>query len=151
MSQLTTYRAKGKTLGLVFLFKYHLNGDFKLFELVEGTMNDDQINWLFSGKFPSREEMITKQWMKLEKFRKVFVIEKSAADLSFNALWELYDHKVKKVESEKVFNKLNEADIIKLFISIPGYMIYLNRKRTAKMMLATFINQRCFEDEWQKA
>lgn len=48
MEQLTTYRAKGKEIGLVFLFKYDLNGNFKLFEISEGELNDEQMKWLFS-------------------------------------------------------------------------------------------------------
>ena len=46
MEQLTTYRAKGKTMGLVFLFKYDLNGNLKLFEIEEGELSDQQDWWL---------------------------------------------------------------------------------------------------------
>ena len=52
MEQLTTYRAKGKTIGLVFLFKYDLNGNLKLFEIEEGEIDEKQINWLFRGYLP---------------------------------------------------------------------------------------------------
>ncbi|PDS22400.1 hypothetical protein [Flavobacterium branchiophilum] len=151
MEQLTTYRAKGKTIGLLFLFKYNLNGHLKLFEISEGELNNEQMNWLFSSNFPANENIIKTIWSKDKKYTKVFDIEKSPADLSFEALWNLYDNKVKKYEAEKSFKKLKEADIIKSFLAVPGYNKYLQRKGIAKAHLSTFINQRYFEDDWSKA
>lgn len=151
MEQLTTYRAKGKEIGLVFLFKYDLNGNLKLFEISEGELNNEQMKWLFSPNFPANENIIKTIWMKDKKYNKVFEIEKSSANLSFEALWNLYDNKVKRVECEKQFNKLKEADVIKLFLSVPKYKDYLQRKRIAQAHLSTFINQRYFEDDWSKA
>ena len=150
--QLTTYRAKGKEIGLVFLFKYDLNGNLKLFEIAEGELNANQMKWLFaSANFPADESIMRSIWMKDKKYLKVFEIEKSVANLSFEALWNLYDNKVKKFESEKSFKKLKEADIIKCFLAVPGYNKYLQRKGVAKAHLSTFINQRYFEDDWSKA
>ncbi len=152
MEQLTVYRAKGKTVGLTFLFKYNLKGHLRHFEVTEGDLNPEQKQWLFmKGHFPADESIMKNFWLKDKKYRDMFFLEKAAPDLSFDALWELYDHKVKRVKAEEAFEKLGEADRIKLFISIPGYNQYLERKRTGKMMLTTFINQRCFEDEWHKA
>lgn len=152
MEQFTTYRAKGKEIGLVFLFKYDLKGNLKLFEIAEGELNAQQMKWLFaSANFPADESIMRSIWMKDKKYLKVFEIEKSVANLSFEALWNLYDNKVKKFESEKSFKKLKEADIIKCFLSIPGYNKYLQRKGVAKAHLSTFINQRYFEDDWVKA
>lgn len=152
MDQLTVYRAKGKTVGLTFLFKYNLKGHLRHFEIIEGELNPEQKKWLFiKGNFPADESTMKDFWLKDKKYRDTFLIEKSPANLSFDALWELYDHKVKRHKAEEGFNKLTEADRIKLFISVPGYNQYLDRKRTGKMMLPTFINQRCFEDEWHKA
>jgi hypothetical protein len=171
MEQFTTYRAKGKEIGLVFLFKYDLKGNLKLFEIAEGELNSGQIKWLFTGylpsdatyedvkdllsklktNFPADESIMRTVWMKDKKYLKVFEIEKSSADLTFEALWNLYDYKVKRVECEKQFNKLKEADIIKLFLSVPKYKDYLQRKRIAQAHLSTFINQRYFEDDWSKA
>mgnify|MGYP003407509931 FL=1 len=152
MEQLTTYRAKGKDIGLVFLFKYDLNGHLKLFEIAEGSLNARQMKWLFAEtNFPADESVMRSIWMKDKKYTKVFEIQKSVADLSFNALWFLYEKKKKKFEAEKTFSKLKEADVIKCFLAIPGYNDHLLRKRTAKAHLATFINQRYFEDDWSKA
>lgn len=86
MEPLTTYRAKGKEIGLVFLFKYDLNGDLRLFEITEGILNSQQINWLYSERFPANENIITSVWMKKENYLKHFEIEKSPADLSFESL-----------------------------------------------------------------
>lgn len=152
MEQFTTYRAKGKEIGLVFLFKYDLKGNLKLFEIAEGELNANQMKWLFaSANFPADESIMRSIWMKDKKYLKVFEIEKSVANLSFEALWNLYDNKVKKFECEKSFKKLKEADIIKCFLSVPGYNKYLQRKGVAKAHLSTFINQRYFEDDWSKA
>ena len=152
MEQFTTYRAKGKEIGLVFLFKYDLKGNLKLFEIAEGELNANQMKWLFaSANFPADESIMRSIWMKDKKYLKVFEIEKSVANLSFEALWNLYDNKVKKFESEKSFKKLKEADIIKCFLAVPGYNKYLQRKGVAKAHLSTFINQRYFEDDWSKA
>lgn len=151
MEQFTTYRAKGKEIGLVFLFKYDLKGNLKLFEIAEGELNANQMKWLFANaNFPADESIMRSIWMKDKKYLKVFEIEKSPANLSFEALWNLYDNKVKKFECEKSFKKLKEADVIKCFLSIPGYNKYLQRKGVAKAHLSTFINQRYFEDDWSK-
>ena len=64
MEQLTTYRAKGKEIGLVFLFKYDLNGNLKLFEISEGELNAKQMKWLFAmGNFPACESIMRSIWM----------------------------------------------------------------------------------------
>lgn len=151
MEQLTTYRAKGKDIGLIFLFKYDLNGNLRVFEISEGELNTKQIGWLFSLNFPATESIMKTVWIKDKSYKEKFEIEVSPANLDFNSLWNLYDNKVKRVESEKQFNKLKEADLIKIFISVPRYKDYLQRKRIAQAHLSTFINQRYFEDDWSKA
>lgn len=158
MRNYTTYIIKSKLNGYIWRFKYHLTGDFISFEILEGTLNAKQTHWLFGGldqnekyqtaKFPVVESTI-KVWQNL--LRDNFEITIENPDLSFEALWNLYDNKVKKFESEKSFKKLKEADIIKCFLSIPGYNKYLQRKGVAKAHLSTFINQRYFEDDWSKA
>ena len=150
MEILTTYRAKGKTIGLEFLFKYDLNGSLKVFEIVDGELNGEQMQWLFSSNFPATEEIIKTNWIKLEKYEKVFEITTSPAVITFEALWNLYDYKVKRFDAEKSFSKLKEHEVIKCFTSIPGYNKYLQRKQIAKAHLSTFINRRYFEDDFNK-
>lgn len=90
-------------------------------------------------------------WIKDKKYTKVFEVEKSPPDLSFESLWNLYDYKVKKFEAEKAFAKLKLSDIIKCFLAVPGYDKYLQNKGVAKAHLSSFINKRYFEDQWNKA
>jgi hypothetical protein len=148
MEQLTTYRAKGKEIGLVFLFKYDLNGNLKLFEISEGELNEKQIKWLFSN-FPATESIMKTIWMKDKKYTKVFVVEKSVADLSFDALWKMYDHKIAKFHAEKAFSKLKEEAKIKCFLSIPKYLKYLAHSKVAQAHLATYINGQYYENEYK--
>jgi len=150
MEQLTTYRANGKKIGLVFLFKYDLNGNLKLFEISEGELNEEQMNWLFS-RFPATETRMQDVWMKKENYTKVFTVEKSVADLSFDALWKLYDHKIAKFHAENAFKKLKEEAIIKCFLSIPLYKKYLAHSKIAQAHLATYINGRYYENEYPEA
>ena len=148
MEQLTTYRAKGKTIGLEFLFKYDLNGNLKAFEIVDGELNGEQMNWLFSSNFPGTENVITSKWMKLEKYTKVFEVQVSPADISFEALWELYNYKISKFEAQKAFVKLKQTDVIKCFIDVPFYKKYLEKNpNIATLNLSTYINKRRFDDE----
>jgi hypothetical protein len=148
MEQLTTYRAKGKEIGLIFLFKYDLYGNLKLFEISEGELNPEQWQWLFSANFPAHENIMINVWMKLEKYKKVFIIEKSPADLSFEALWEIYSLKIAKFHAQKAFKKLNEESIIKCFISVPAYLKYLQSSKVAQAHLATYINGQYYENEY---
>ena len=148
MEQVTTYRAKGKTIGLIFLFKYDLNGNLKAFEIEEGELNEEQKQWLFNGRFPADESTIKIVWMKDEKYTKVFTVEVSPADLSFDALWNLYDNKIAKNDAIKSFKKLKPGEVIKCFIEVPYYLQYLKKNPgIAKLYLATYINKRRFEDE----
>ena len=151
MEQLTTYRAKGKEIGLVFLFKYDLNGNLKLFEISEGQLNDTQMKWLFSPNFPANESIIQRVWMKEEKYTKVFVIEKSVADLSFETGWLTYNHKLAKQDAEKAFKKMTEAETIKFFLSLPPYERYLKTSGIAKCHMGTYINKRYYDNEYPEA
>lgn len=148
MEQLTIYRAKGKEIGLVFLFKYDLNGNLKLFEII-GELLEKQSTWLFQPtRFPSTEEKI-KFWIKSKEFSEKFDVQVSPADLSFEALWKLYDHKIAKFHAERAFEKIKEEAKIKCFLSIPKYKAYLQVSKIAQAHLATFINGRYYENEYK--
>ena len=148
MEQLTTYRAKGKEIGLVFLFKYDLNGNLKLFEISEGELNNEQMKWLFSPNFPANENIIKTIWSKDKKYTKVFDIEKSPADLSFDALWNLYGYKESRKDAEKFFSKLKEADVIKCFIQVPKYKKKIAITGIAQALLGTWLNKQRYNDEY---
>ena len=149
MIQLTTYTIKSKNSANVWVFKYHLNGTLALFEVLDGILSEKQINWLFRlGHFPYQESQIA-DWQK--HLKENFEISVGEADLSFDALWNAYENKVKRQEAEKAFKKMKPADVMRCFQAIPGYNRYLSRKGTAKAMLATFINQAYYLDDWSKA
>jgi hypothetical protein len=149
MESLTIYRTKGKDIGLIFLFKYDLNGNLKQFEVEEGELNGKQMKWLFSEtNFPANESIMKSIWIKEEKYLKVFIIEVAPADLSFDAMWELFDNKVSKQDALKAYDKLKSGDLIKCFIEIPFYLQYLKQNPgIGKLHLSTYINKRRFDDE----
>lgn len=157
MEQSIIYIIKSKLNGYIWRFKYHLNGSFKSFEILEGSLNGAQVLWLFGGenskgefqaaKFPIIEQTI-KVWE--SKLKENFEITIEQPDLSFEALWNLYNYKIKRVESEKCFKKLKEADVIKLFLEVPKYNKYMTKKTHDKAHLSTFINKRMFEDDFSK-
>ena len=147
MEQLTTYRAKGKEAGLVFLFKYDLNGKLKLFEII-GELLEKQSNWLFQPtRFPSTEEKI-KFWIKSKEFSEKFDVQVSPADLSFEALWNLYSYKESRKDAEKFFFKLTEADKIKCFIQVPKYKKKIALSGISQALLGTWLNKQRYNDEY---
>lgn len=150
MEQFTTYRAKGKVTGLILLFKYDLKGNLKKFEIEDGELSEAQQSWLFNvNHFPANEQKMN-FWAKSKSFSSKFEVEVSPADVSFEALWNLYNYKIKRVEAEKCFKKLKEADIIKLFLEVTKYNKYMTKKTHDKAHLSTFINKRMFEDDFSK-
>jgi hypothetical protein len=134
--------------GDIWLFKYNLKGVLVFFDVLEGDLTDKQEKFLYlEGKFPWKEAHI-ETWKKLYK---TIAIEVGELDISFKALWNLYDNKVSKFDAEKAFNKLSDADKIKCFLAIPGYKKYLAKKGTGTAHLATFIHRQYYNDEWSKA
>ena len=87
--------------------------------------------------------------MKDKALRDKFEVETSPADLSFEALWKLYDHKVARLHAEKAFKKMKEETIIKCFVSIPIYKKYLAFSKVGQAHLATFINGQYYENEYK--
>lgn len=144
----TIYTVRSKNSQNIWEFKYDLNGYLISYNVLEGTLSDKQFNWLHKlGNFPVTEEKI-KEWQR--KLKVNFEIDVGEPDLSFDAIWELYNSKYKKFEAEKRWDKLSKADKLKCFKSIKGYDVYLARKGTSKALLSTFIYQRYFDDDWSK-
>jgi hypothetical protein len=149
--QLITYTVKSKASGFIWLFKYHLNGCFKSFEILDGTLSEKQILWLFSGSnFPATNQVMERVWM-AKDLKANFEIVKAEPVLDFENLWNLYGHKVAKWDAEKAYKKLKDADKIKCFLSIPGYKKYLSKTGIGVAHLATFINRQYYNDDWNKA
>lgn len=149
MSQLKSYTVKSKNSENIWVFKYHLNGTLASFEILDGILNEEQIVWLFyKGKFPYLQEHV-ERWHKALK--KNFDVEVGEPDLSFDALWNLYDYKVSRQDAEKAFKKLNPADVIRCFQSVPGYKKHIAFKKTGQAYLSSFLNGGYFKDDWAKA
>ncbi|GIZ15287.1 hypothetical protein [Capnocytophaga catalasegens] len=149
MEQLTTYQVKGKKSAVVYVFKYDLNGNLKVFEIVGEPLNEQQKAWLFATyRFPI-DELKMKYWQTNSPFKEHFVITKIAPDLSFEALWETYNYKMGKKDAIKMFNKLKEAEIIKVFLSLKGYEAHLKRTGQAKAYLATYLNKEYYNNEYR--
>lgn len=151
MEQLTTYTVKSKEKGLIFLFKYDLNGNLRAFEILEGELTPPQMKFLFSPHFPATENIMKTIWQKTKMYTERFEIIKATPVLDFENLWNIYNNKVKKFEAEKSYNKLKEPEKIRCFLAIKGYEKYLSKSGVAKAHLSTFINQRYYLDEWHKA
>lgn len=147
--QLTTYRAKGKEIGVQFLFKYDLKGNLRLFEIVEGELNAKQMKWLYAmGNFPGCESIMKSVWMKEKAYKDKFEVEVSPADLSFDALWNLYGYKESRKNAERFYNKLTEADKIKCFVQVPKYKKKIAQSGIAQALLATWLNKQQYNDEY---
>ncbi len=142
----TTYTVKGKKTGSSWLFKYDLNGFFISMEIITGQLTEQQVEWLFSHRFPAHENVMKALW--INNYSEHFEIIKAAPVLDFITLWDLYDYKVSKVDAEKAFSKLKPDEVIQCFAAVPRYLEYLQRTPgQAKTYLATYINKRRYEDE----
>lgn len=142
MSVLTTnYIVIVKNTNYVWEFKYSLNGILKEFKIVEGELTPRTQESLFKqGKFPYKEEQI-KKWT--SKYFKI-TINKPIAD--FELFWKMYDHKIKRVVSEKSWSRLSAAQRLKATDYIKTYKGYLSRKGVAQAAASTYLNQHYWED-----
>tara|TARA_R100001369_G_scaffold91021_3_gene131108 strand:+ start:2297 stop:2746 length:450 start_codon:yes stop_codon:yes gene_type:complete len=142
----TTYTVKSIQDGFIWTFKYDLNGNLTAFIIDEGILSGKQMKWLFSsGKFPALETIMKNVWM--VNLKKNFEITIGEPDLSFEAFWKLYNHKVKKVASEKAWKRLSKKDKMEAIKGIKSYNGMLSRKHQHKAHASTYINQRYWEDD----
>lgn len=152
MEQTSTYNVKSRQDGFVWQFKYHLNGALYSFKVLDSQLSPKQAHWLFAtGKFPVTEDIMKKEWMK--KLNANFVIEVGEPDLSFDAFWNAYAHKIgKKKMAENSWNKLSKADKIKALMAIKDYNRYLSRKPgIEKAHATTYLNQEYYNNEYKSA
>ncbi len=143
----TTYTVKIRS-GEIWQFKYNLNGVLVFFNVMEGDLSEKQEKFLYqAGKFPFKEAHL-QDWEKRYPPTKV---EITPADLSFEAAWQQYDHKIAKQDAEKSFKKMSESEKIKFFLSLPAYERYLKSSGIAKCHLATYINKKYCDNEYPEA
>ena len=141
----TIYTVKSKQDGYIWQFKYDLNGNLKAFEILEGILSGKQMKWLFaSANFAANESIMKTVWML--NLKSNFEITVGVPDLSFEVFWNTYNHKVKKLLSEKAWERLSKKDRIDALQGIKPYDGYLSRKGVAKAHPATYLNQRYWED-----
>ena len=142
---LTIYTVKGRNFPSVWEFHYDLNGFLKVFKLLEGELNETQRKWLFHPqRFPYMQNDIN-SW---KSIKNIEVIE-GVPNLSFDVFWDTYNHKIKKVVSERAWNKLSKADRLNAIKGIKNYDGYLKRKpNIQKAHGASYINQRYWEDNY---
>lgn len=142
MEACTTYTVTGTNTNIVWRFKYHLNGLLQEFKLIEGELDSKQINWLFvMGKFPYKEAQI-KGWTAIKNFK----IEIGEPNLSFELFYTKYRHPIKKIDSEKFWNKMSVKDKKAAIDYIKTYDNYLVRKGVAKTNPHRYLNKRYWED-----
>jgi hypothetical protein len=143
----TTYTVKIRS-GEIWQFKYNLNGILTYFNVMEGDLTDKQEKFLYqNGKFPFKEVHL-KDWEQLYPPTKV---EITPPDLSFEAGWNQYSHKLARQDAEKSFKKMTDAERLKFFLSLPAYERYLMATGIAKCHMATYINKKYYENEYPEA
>ncbi len=138
----TVYTVKGKKAPVYFVFKYDLNGDLRSFENHTEKILHKQIAWLF-GNFPVYESNI-REWITL--YVEIFEITIGEPDLSFETFWKAYRNPVKKIMSQRAWNRLSKLDRRNAIAYIKIYDNYLVRKNIAKAHPSTYLNQRYWED-----
>lgn len=144
MDAFTTYTVTGKNSEVVWFFKYDLNGLLREFRLDEGTLDEKQIQWLFhKDRFPYLEKTI-KGWNSIKNLN----VEVGTPNLTFDTFFNAYNHKVKKVVSEKAWSRLSQKDRIEAIKGIKAYDNGIQRKGIAKAHPSTYLNQRYWEDNW---
>ena len=135
----------------MWVFKYHLNGVLKSFEVLEGIMQEQQIKWLFNnGNFPYMEAQ-AKELCKIRNKAKELVFDVSIGMplLTFQAFWDAYGHKRKITRSKQLWAKLNDATKIKAIEGIRRYDNYLRTHNgIAKCNPDTYLYQQQWEDEF---
>ena len=147
--QFTTYNIKSRRDGFVWQFKYHLNGAFYSFKVLDSQLSLEQRTWLFgSNKFPCTEREMKEVWMK--NLRKNFEITVGEPDLSFEAFWNAYANKVgKKKMAENSWNKLSKGNKIKALMSIKKYDNNLRlHPGIQKAHASTYLNQEYYDNEY---
>lgn len=139
-----TYTVKMQN-GCIWQFKYALNGVLVFFNVMDGDLNEKQQKYLYiDGNFPWLETHI-KLWQ--NKY-KTITIEVGEPDLSFDCFWKMYPFNPlsKKKLARERWEKLSEADRIKILLSIPKYIKLKQQDNTKFPYAEVFINQRWWEN-----
>lgn len=144
MELVKTYTVKMFS-GDIWQFKYNLRGVLIYFKVVEGDISEKQEKFLYlDGKFPWKESQI-KTWS--TQYKKT-TIEIGEPNLSFAMFWKMYPYNPlsKKKLAQERFDKLKEADKIKILMKIPEYIKLKTKDDTKFPYAEVFIHQRWWDN-----
>lgn len=145
MENCTTYTVTHKNANILWVFKYDLKGNLKAFEIQDKPLTKSQLDFLFvQQKFQMNETQMKETWLKQKKSE--FEITIGEPDLSFEFFWQSFDHKIKKIDAERTWNKLSRKDRINALNYIQVYDNYLARKHVDKANPYRYLNKRYWED-----
>lgn len=146
MSTLKTYTVTGTSFTGSLIFRYDLDGALASYEL-DGELTKQQREWLFNGRFPLYEAGI-KQFVSIINF----TVHGGELDLSFEHFWNSYGYKIgKKPMAENNWKRMSRADKISALSGIKPYNSYLARHlHREKVHATTYLNQKYWEQEWNK-
>jgi hypothetical protein len=138
----TTYIVTGKKQGRI-TFKFNLNGDLILFKYEGEPLDDKQRKWLYARLITNENQI--KGWYAIKQF----TVTKGEPDLSFDNFWNTYKQKQKRVNTEKLYKKLSDADKFNAIAGVKRYDNWLRLQRgMAKMLPDTYIRQKRWLDEF---
>jgi hypothetical protein len=83
-----------------------------------------------------------------EPDEKIIPLTPAEDPLSFKKIWDLYDKKIERDASEKLWNKLSKEDRQKIFEHVPAYVKSTPEKQFRKYF-TTYINKKSWNDEIQ--
>lgn len=130
--------AKSQKLGLKITFKYDLNGVLRILEF-DGEWAPMQVGKIIAKIPVSVDQMQADIYN--QKPDKAWLFAE-ITDISFAAFYKRYPKKVgRKEQTEKMFNKLSEADKMEAILFI-SELIKLKSDGTAFPYPATYLNQK---------
>jgi hypothetical protein len=107
-------------------------------------MTDEQINWLWSVAPKMREYM--QEWKAATGYKAIEL----ESDLSFEAFWDLYDHKLgNKKRTRDHWNKLDEATKALAMQKVKEYNFYMAHQTYDKVFAERWLAQKRYENEYR--
>jgi hypothetical protein len=119
------------------LFSYNANGLLTAYNLTEGTFEQQQFDFFFKHFPKTIKQLQTLREWKLKNVR----ISEVQPDISFDAFYNAYAHKIsKRKTAETVWEKMPDTEKIKAIAYIPTYDRYLRESKVNKKYPETYLN-----------
>lgn len=116
MELLRTYTVTSKRTRIVWIFKYDQDGNLRLFQPLNGEIDNDKATFLFlQNRFPHDEP---KMLVFKSKMTKYFTIDEEDYDLSFDTFMNVYGKKTRKKESSAYWKKMTDANKLKAILGV---------------------------------